>query len=76
MIHVGDVLVAVLRSLAEARVAATAKLIESLNGIEQAPEGVEAACFEGIWQRFVIPLSSPEARRRILATERGRHETP
>jgi putative addiction module component (TIGR02574 family) len=83
MTDVEDVLVAALRLPPEARAAVAAELIESLDGVEEAPEDVEAAWSEEIRQRLadvdaglVTPIPWPEARRRILAAARGRREAP
>ncbi len=83
MTDVEDVLVAALRLPVEERAAVAAELIDSLDGVGEAEEDVEAAWSEEIRQRLadvdagvVTPIPWPEARRRILAAASGRREAP
>ncbi len=83
MTDVEAVLVAAMRLPVEARAAVAAELIDSLEGVDEADEDVEAAWSEEIRQRLadvdagvVTPIPWSEARRRILAAAGGRREAP
>lgn len=83
MSNVDHVLAAALRLSATERAAVAAELLDSLDDLGPADEGVEQAWAEEAQRRLaevdagaVTPIPWAEARRRILAAASGRRETP
>lgn len=83
MKNVDPVLAAALQLPAPGRAAVVAELLDSLDDLGPADEGVEQAWAEEAQRRLaevdagtVTPIPWAEARRRILAAMHGRRETP
>ncbi len=83
MNNVDHVLAAALQLPATERAAVVAELLDSLDDLGPADEGVEQAWAEEAQRRLaeidagtVTPIPWAEARRRILAAANGRRETP
>lgn len=83
MDNVDRVLAAALQLPATERAAVVAELLDSLDDLGPADEGVEQAWAEEAQRRLAevdagtaTPIPWGEARRRILAAANGRRETP